>query len=145
MTGMDDELKKMILDYMEKGFLDNIIDMFRHDEKLYPLIVDMVKDERIRVRLGAAALVEELAKTSKEPFINILPAISGLLNDSNAMIRGDAAYLLGVIGLEKSLPHLLEALKDEDENVRTIAFDAVEQISSLKKVNGESDRATKKK
>jgi len=27
------ELKAMIAEYMEKGFLENIIDMFKHDEK----------------------------------------------------------------------------------------------------------------
>jgi len=125
---IDDELKTMVLDYMEKGFLDNIIDMFRHDEQLYPLIIDMIKDERIRVRLGGAALVEELVKISREPFIAILPAMSELLKDSNSIVRGDAAYLLGVIGLEKALPSLIEAGEDEDEDVRSIAFDAAKQI-----------------
>jgi hypothetical protein len=132
---IDSELKKMVLDHMEKGFLDNIIDMFRHDEQLYPLIIDMIKDERMRVRLGGAALVEELAKTSREPFIVILPTISELLKDSSATIRGDAAYLLGVIGLEKALPCLIEASKDEDENVRSIALDALKQISRPKTAN----------
>jgi hypothetical protein len=27
-------MKTMIADYMEKGFLDNIIDMFKHDKSL---------------------------------------------------------------------------------------------------------------
>lgn len=129
---IEEDLRTMILDYMEKGFLDNIIDMFKHDEKLYPLIIDMIKDERIRVRLGASALVEELSKTSKEAFIDILPQISELLNDPSALIRGDAAYLLGIIGLKGSLPNLDKALKDEDENVRNIAFEAIQQINSIK-------------
>ncbi len=133
MTGMDNGLKTMILDYMQKGFLDNIIDMFRHDEKLYPLIVDMIKDERMRVRLGAAALVEELVKTSNEPFADVLPAISALLKDPSPMTRGDAAYLLGIIRLEAAISVLLEACNDEDEDVRNIALDAVQEIRAIGK------------
>ncbi|MBI5049430.1 MAG: hypothetical protein HZC11_00775 [Nitrospirae bacterium] len=77
----NNDLKTMILDYMENGFLENIIDMFKHDEALYPFIIDMIKDERVRVRLGAAALVEELMKQEPEPLINIIPDIGGLLKD----------------------------------------------------------------
>lgn len=129
---MEEELRTMILDYLQKGFLDNIIDMFRHDKNLYPLVIDMIKDDRIKVRLGGVALVEELAKTSKEEFTGIVPGISALLKDPNPTLRGDAAYLLGMIGLKSALPSLLEAVRDEDENVRIIALDAVEQINSLK-------------
>lgn len=108
MTGMDNQLKTMILDYMQKGFLDNIIDMFKHDKSLYPLIIDMIKDERMRVRLGAVALVEELAISSKERFAEILPEISELLKDPNPTISGDAAYLLEIIGFGNP--------QDKDEN-----------------------------
>lgn len=100
MTGMDNQFKTMVLDHMEKGFLDNIIDMFKHDKSLYPLIVEMIKDERMRVRLGAVALVEDLVKTSKEEFTEILPALSALMKDPNPTISGDAAYLIEIIELE---------------------------------------------
>jgi len=128
---MEEELRTMILDYLQKGFLENIIDMFKHDKNLYPLIVDMLKDERIRVRLGGVALVEELAKTSREEFAVILPDIFFLLKDPNPTLRGDAAYLLGIIGLEKALPALLEASDDEDVNVREAVIDSVQHIESL--------------
>ncbi|MCX8031072.1 MAG: hypothetical protein N3A59_05795 [Thermodesulfovibrionales bacterium] len=94
---VDEELKMMILEYMQKGFLDNIIDMFKHDKSLIPLIVDMIKDERIRVRIGAVALVEELSKTSKKELTEIIPLVSALLNDPNPTIRGDASYLIEII------------------------------------------------
>lgn len=102
MTGINNDLKTMILDYMQKGFLENIIDMFKHDKSLYPIIIDMIKDERIRVRIGAIALAEELVKNSKEKehFAEIIPAISNLLQNPNPTIRGDAAYLLEIIGSE---------------------------------------------
>lgn len=126
MTG--NELKNMILDYMEKGFLENIIDMLRHDETLYPLIIDMIKDERMRVRLGVTALVEELSKQKKEPFAKLIPDVGELLKSPNPVVRGDAVYILGLIRHEDALPYLLSAAKDADSNVREIAEEAVREM-----------------
>ena len=125
----DDELKTMVLDYMDNGYLENIIDMFRHDETLYPLVVDMISDERVRVRLGATALVEELVKTDRKPFIRIIPAIAQLLNDANPTLRGDAANLLGLIRHADALPYLLKVQDDENVFAREIITDAIHDIT----------------
>jgi len=69
----------MIADYMEKGFLENIIDMFRHDKSLYPLIGDLLNDERMRVRLGVSALVETLAEEDRGHISAAIPGIVDLL------------------------------------------------------------------
>lgn len=126
------ELRTMLLDYMEKGFLENIIDMFKHDESLYPLIIDMILDERIRVRLGAIALVEELVLFKKEYLIKLIPQIAELLNNLNPTIRGDAAYVLGIINHKDALPFLLNALEDEDLNVREIVRESAISINAVK-------------
>lgn len=128
---MDNELKAMVLDYMEKGFLENIIDMFRHDEGLFPMIIDMIKDERVRVRLGATALVEELIKYKPEPLIRMIPDIAELLKDENPTIRGDGANLLDIIKHQDALPFLLSAENDADANVREIVKDAIQNIQPL--------------
>ncbi len=128
---MDNELKAMVLDYMEKGFLDNIIDMFKHDEGLFPMIIDMIKDERVRVRLGATALVEELIKYKPEPLIRMIPDIAELLKDENPTIRGDGANLLDIIKHQDALPFLLSAENDADANVREIVKDAIQNIQPL--------------
>jgi HEAT repeat protein len=125
------ELKKMVLDYMEKGFLDNIIDMFKHDASLYPLIIDMIRDERIRVRLGATALVEELAKARPEPLIGLIPAVASLLKDESPTVRGDGANILDIIKHKDALPYLQSAESDEDDNVRMIVREAIKEISAL--------------
>ena len=127
---MAEDLKVMIADYMEKGFLENIIDMFRHDKSFYPLIGDLMKDERMRVRLGISALVETLAKEDPDNIADSVPGISVLLQDENATMRGDAAYLLGIIGHREAVPLLREALKDENGSVREIAREAIEEIEA---------------
>ena len=125
------ELKKMITDYMENGFLENIIDMFKHDNSLYPLIGELMTDERVRVRLGMSALVETLKEKDPENIYSALPNILPLLRHNEPVIRGDAAYLLGIIGHEESIP-LLEKTAGDDTNkeVRLIAKEAVEDIKN---------------
>src|SRR3972149_9119751 len=122
------DIKTMIADYMEKGFLENIIDMFKHDRSLYPLIGDLMTDERVRVRLGISALVETLAEKDPDTIVNSIPGIAGLFKGKNPTIRGDAAYLLGIIGHPDALPYLENVLEDENADVREIAREAIEEI-----------------
>lgn len=125
---MDDELRKMICDHMEKGFLENIIDMLKHDKALYPSINDMVKDERLRVRIGATALVEELVKDRKDSLVEFIPEISKLLEDPNPTIRGDGANLLGIIKHSNALPFLNSKYDDTDAAARAAIREAIEDI-----------------
>ena len=127
---MDDDLKTMVLDHMENGFLENIIDMFKYDESLFPLIIDMLKDERMRVRLGATALVEEMVKLKPEPLIKLIPDIAALLKDENPTVRGDGANILGIIGHEDALLFLSDMENDENPNVREIVKDVLQTIKT---------------
>ena len=117
----------MITDYMENGFLENIIDMFKHDKSLYPKIGDMLGDKRGRVRLGTVALVETLKAEFAEDIQTAIPGIAKLLKNPNPSIRGDAAYLLGIIGHKDALPFLLDS-NDDNEMVREIVEESIALI-----------------
>jgi HEAT repeat protein len=119
---------KMIADYMENGFLENIVDMFRHDTSLYSLIGDLLGDERSRVRIGAVALVETLKEDDPAHVASAIPGVAERLNDPNATIRGDAAYLLGIIGHRDALPFLKKSLNDDHAMVREAVNEAIEEI-----------------
>jgi len=119
---------KMLADYMENGFLDNIVDMFKHDKRYYPLIGELLGDERSRVRIGTFALVETLKTEDDDNVLLAIPGIAKLLNDPNATIRGDAAYLLGVIGHKGALPFLVSASDDEHDLVRETIEEAIKDI-----------------
>ncbi|MHB8883353.1 MAG: HEAT repeat domain-containing protein [Thermodesulfovibrionales bacterium] len=123
-----DELGKMLADYMENGFLDNIIDMFRHDRSLYPLVADLIRDERIRVRIGTTALLEELSRIDRANIAEAVPNILPLLEAADPVVRGDAVNLLGIIGHRTAVPFLEKMLHDEDKNVRILAQEALKDI-----------------
>ncbi len=122
-----DELKKMIADYMEKGFLENILDMFRHDRSLYAMTGDLLRDERLRVRIGVTALIEELSEERPEESRLAAPSLLPLLNDNNPTIRGDAAYLIGLIGGKDNLESLKPLLNDTDPQVVEIVKEILDQ------------------
>ncbi|MBI4698125.1 MAG: HEAT repeat domain-containing protein [Nitrospirae bacterium] len=125
-------MKKMIADYMESGFLENIIDMFKHDKSLYLILGEIIGDERGRVRLGAVALVEHLKATHFDYILSAIPGIVNALKNPNPTIRGDAAYLLGIIGHSDALAPLSEAYnkKDEHEVVRETIRESIEMIKN---------------
>lgn len=122
-------MKKMIADYMENGFLENIIAMFRSDKSLYPLIGGLLEDERSRVRLGATALVETLAAEAPDNLLASIPGITACLKNTNPTIRGDAANVLGIIRHKDALLFLSEAVDDKNEMVREIVKESIEMIN----------------
>jgi hypothetical protein len=129
-SGPQTDLLQMIADYMENGFLENIIDMFRHDMTLYALTGDLIQDERIRVRIGTTALLEELKKSDPANILRAQEHLIPLLDHSDAVVRGDAANLIGIIGDKKFLARLKDLFDDENGNVRLIAQEAVREMES---------------
>jgi len=118
----------MVADYMDQGLLENIILMFQHDPTLYPMAAELLQDERIRVRMGAVALVESLAELDPGGVSAIATAIAPLLTDASATIRGDAAYAVGLTGTTAHLVAVRRLLADPFADVREIAADAVAAI-----------------
>ena len=124
----DSEIKKMLVEYMGRGFLDNIIALFKQDRSLYRFVPDMLGDESMRVRLGATALVEELTGEHKTELRNAVPGIIELLKHENPTIRGDAAYVLGIIKDRSARESLVACLHDSNPAVREAASDALAQF-----------------
>jgi len=121
------ELKQMIADYMEQGFLSNIIAMFKSDPSLYELVGTLLSDERLRVRMGMTALIEELHKTRPDEVRKALPSLLPLLGNESPTVRGDAAYLVGLIGDEEDRVVLKSLLNDPNPQVAEMVRDLLEQ------------------
>ena len=125
-----ESILKMIADHMDGGFLENIVDMFKNDDSYYPFIGCLLGDERGMVRIGTVALVETLKDEYADNVLKAVPGIAELLRDARTVIRGDAAYLLGIIGHTDALPFLEEAQDDKNELVRESIEEAIEDIKS---------------
>jgi hypothetical protein len=121
-------MKAMLIEYMGKGFLDNIIAMFRQDRSLSRFVADMLGAGDLRVRLGTVALVEELAAEHGNELRAAVPGLIELLNHGNPTVRGDAASVLGTIKDRSARAALEACLQDSHPGVREAARDALADI-----------------
>ena len=124
----DEELQTMLIEYMGRGFLENIIAMMKQDGGLLRFIPTMLSDDAIVVRLGTTALVEELAREHRQALVGIVPGLAALLGHESPTIRGDAANALGIIGDPSAFGLLRELCHDANPLVRDIAREAVQEI-----------------
>jgi hypothetical protein len=121
---------ELIADHMENGFLENIIDMFKHDRELYSIVPDLMSDERSRVRIGTVALIESLRDTHVDEVSALVKDVAGLLKNENPAIRADTAYLLGTIGHEDAVEYLKDALDEKVEPVRQVIVETIEELKT---------------
>lgn len=117
-----------VADFLEKGLLENLVVLFRAEPALYPLVGELLQSENIATRVGASALVESLVAEDPGNTLLSVRALQPLLKSARAVVRGDAAYLLGIVGRPESLDGLRRLLDDEDKEVREAAREAVTVI-----------------
>jgi HEAT repeat protein len=130
----DEEMRAMLIEYMGKGFLENIIAMMKQDLALVRFIPALVSDDAIVVRLGATALIEELARDSRIALASAVPGLVALLGHENPTVRGDAANALGIIGDPSALGPLRDLYqRDANASVREIAEEAVQEMEEAQK------------
>lgn len=121
--------EEMLFDYLDNGYLENIITFFMHEPEQIHLIPKMLSDERLRVKVGAFAIIEELKAKNPALLDSIVSDIAQLLNAEAKNIRGDAAYALEIIGSKSAKPLLEKALKEEkDPEIKEFIEDALRSI-----------------
>lgn len=121
--------EQMLFEYLDNGYLENIITFFIHELSEIHLIPKMIADERLRVKVGAFAIIEELKERNPEILKKIVPDLIKLLSSSDRNIRGDAAYALEIIAAPESKAALLEAWeREEDPQIKDFIEDAIRAL-----------------
>ena len=114
----DQELKRVIADFLDKGHVENIIAMFRREPSYYTWTGDMLRDERFSVRLGISVLFEELQQIQPEILALAIPSLAELLTADEPLLRGEAVSLLGIIGNQAAMELVRSQADDPDPQVR---------------------------
>ena len=135
----DIDMLQVIGDFLELGHMENIVAMFKQDRSLYNLTGDLLRDERFTVRLGIAVLFEELVVIRPKDIFLAIPSLLPLLQEKNAILRGEAATILGIIGSKAALKHLLKLKDDSDFQVREIVTDILHQGTEIPEPESHSD------
>lgn len=123
----DEELKKVVADFLEMGHVDNIFEMFKRDRSYYCWTGELLDDERFTVRLGISVLFEELKIHCKDDIHLAVDSLCRVLKNSLPYVRGDAVNILGIIGSDEALVCVRNALQDESPQVREVARDVLEE------------------
>jgi hypothetical protein len=126
----DHEMQAMLIEYMGRGFLENIIALMKQDPSAARFIPALLADDAIVVRLGATALVEDLAKEHRQVLGAAVPGLLALLGHENPTIRGDAANVLGIIRDRSARDALARLRDDSNPSVREIARDALAELDA---------------
>lgn len=116
----DEEFKKVIADFLDKGHVENIIALFRREESYYEWTGELLRDDRFSVRLGISVLFEELKKIQPEKLDYAIASLCKLLKSDSPNLRGEALSLLGIIGSEAALKRVHLHQEDENSQVREI-------------------------
>ncbi len=125
----DQELKKVIGDFLEMGHVENIIAMFRRHPEYYTWTGELLNDERFNVRLGISVLFEDLSQLQPEQTPLAIPSLVQLLEHDSPLFRGEATSVLGLIGTKEALVHVQSMQEDESPQVREVATMILEEIS----------------
>ncbi|WP_456372231.1 HEAT repeat domain-containing protein [Thiolapillus sp.] len=119
-----------IRELLEQQQMDEAIRYLRdHPEQLPELLKLMQReDNSLGVSFGVSALFEEMA--GSEALRQLAPELGALTRSEKANIRGDAAYYLGLSANPEAREWLQPLLDDPQADVREIAREALENLSS---------------
>jgi hypothetical protein len=123
---------KSLVGFLREGNAGTLAQMMIDRREVFPAFADLFESSDWSVRLGAMVIVEELAEKSPELSEEILDLLWKRLNGISGPARGDVMYLfgLGAPGSKLWIDRLKGILENEDEEVREIVMEALENLCS---------------
>lgn len=119
----DEDLLLVIADFLAMGHVENIVAMFRQDQRLFDWTGHLLTDNRLSVRLGVSVLFEHLVGLCPEKMPLAVPSLARQLDHPTDWVRGEAASVLAIIGSEEALSLVHPLLNDPSPQVREVAHD----------------------
>ncbi|MBM9537840.1 HEAT repeat domain-containing protein [Desulfobulbus alkaliphilus] len=119
----DDDLLEVIADFLALGHVENIVAMFRQDQRLFAWAGRLLTDNRLSVRLGVSVLFEHLAEICPEKTSLAIPSLERQLVHPTDWVRGEAASVLAIIGNDEALSLIHPLVNDPSPQVREVARD----------------------
>lgn len=116
---------------LSDGQADKVTERIQQKPEHISALLELLGDEGtvLSTRIGIGVVIEDFA--SSDLLKSIIPQLSKLTKHKNSLIRSDACHYLGLTG-DASIKPILEAcLKDENQDVREIAQDGLDELSSV--------------
>ena len=119
----DEELLKVMADFLEMGHVENIVEMFKQDCRYYQWVGQLLTDERFAVRLGVSVLFEYLIEERPGDVELALPSLADVLEHETPWVRGEAISVLSIIGTPQAMAIIQTMRKDPDPQVAAVVQD----------------------
>jgi HEAT repeat protein len=115
---------------LKEGLLPKAQAMIEADPELLAAVLPIVGnvEASLNVRLGAGVLLEEFA--GSDTLRGLLPRLGELSQHADARVRADACHYLGLTGDVAARIWLEARATDEDADVREIAAESLQAIST---------------
>lgn len=123
----DEELLKVIADFLEMGHVENIVEMFKQDPRYYQWTGKLLTDERFAVRLGVSVLFEYLVAERPEDVEKAIPSLAAVLPHDMEWVRGEAVSVLSIIGSAEAFSHIQTMVNDPSPQVRAMVKDILQE------------------
>lgn len=127
-AGRADPLEHLV-HLLETSRLDEVVKAISNTPDALPSLVTLLDDldTPMAVRIGIGALLEELPETLVR---SAETALITLTDSGNQSVRADAAHYLSLVDTDTSRETLQRLLSDSSEEVREIAGESLEALSS---------------
>jgi hypothetical protein len=125
-TVSDEELLSVMADFLEMGYVENIVAMFKQESRYYDWTGELLADERFAVRLGVSVLFEYLTEDCPDDVGKALPSLARQLENPTSWIRGEVLSVLGIIGTQAAMDYVKEMVDDPDSQVAEVARDILQ-------------------
>jgi hypothetical protein len=127
-AGRADPLEHLV-HLLETSRLDEVVKAISNTPDALPSLVTLLDDldTAMAVRIGIGAVLEELPETLVR---SAETALITLTDSGNQSVRADAAHYLSLVDTDTSRETLQRLLSDSSEEVREIAGESLEALSS---------------
>ena len=122
----DEELLKVVADFLEMGHVENIVEMFKQEPRYYQWTGKLLTDERFAVRLGVSVLFEYLVAERPEDVEQAVPSLVEVLTHEMEWVRGEAVSVLSIIDSEEALSHIRIMANDPSPQIRDMVEDILQ-------------------
>lgn len=121
----DEELRSVIADFLEMGYVENIVAMFKQEPRYYQWTGALLTDERFAVRLGVSVLFEYLVAERPGDVHLALPSLEHALKHEAPWVRGEAVSVLAIIGTKDALDLIKTVEHDPAPEVADVVQDVL--------------------
>ena len=119
----DEELLKVIADFLEMGYVENIVAMFKQDPRYYGWVGTLLEDERFAVRLGVSVLFEYLVEDCQDQLHLAIPSLATALRHKTSWVRGEAISVLAIIDSTEAIDLIQTMAEDPAPEVKALVLD----------------------